>query len=347
VRPGVRAQSPTPPTFASQIAALSEGGGYFDTDNLISNERSYLHVIPELVLQHVHGGAYVGVGPDQNFSYITAVRPSVAFLVDIRRDNLLLHLLFKSLFELSRTRVDYLALLSGRASPEPIAGWDAKPIDAIVGYVDKAQPLVAKDVDALRARVTEKIKTFGVPLSTEDLATIDRFHREFINAGLLLRFQSTGRAPQYYYPTYRDLLMETDKAGTRRSFMASEDDFQYLKTLQAKDMVIPVVGDLSGPAALVAIGAWLDARHEVMTTFYASNVEFYLFRDGTFARFIGNLGKMPHTANAVIIRSFFSGYGQPLPGYGSASATQGIQGLLDGFAHGQFQRYADLAAWSK
>src|SRR4029453_4486993 len=66
--------------FAAQVAGLSEAGGYFDTDNLISNESSYLQVIPELQRKGVHGGAYIGVGPDQNFTYIAEVRPTIAFI---------------------------------------------------------------------------------------------------------------------------------------------------------------------------------------------------------------------------------------------------------------------------
>src|SRR5262245_29283484 len=85
---GGRAQAPS--GFAGQIASLSEPAGYFDTDNLISNERSYLEVLPDLKKLGVKGGAYIGVGPDQNFSYIAAVRPDIAFIVDVRRDNMLL-----------------------------------------------------------------------------------------------------------------------------------------------------------------------------------------------------------------------------------------------------------------
>ena len=90
--------------FARLIERLSEPGGYFDTDNLISNETSYLHVMGKLREMGVTGGAYLGVGPGQNFSYIAQIRPNVAFLVDIRRDNLLQHLLYKALFELSDSR---------------------------------------------------------------------------------------------------------------------------------------------------------------------------------------------------------------------------------------------------
>src|SRR5262245_26151466 len=117
--------------FARLIAALSERGGYFDTDNLISNESSYLQVIPELRQRRIHGGAYIGVGPDQNFTYIAETRPAIAFIVDIRRDNLLLHLLFKALFQTSRTRVEYLAQLFGRPAPAEVTRWRDATVDRL------------------------------------------------------------------------------------------------------------------------------------------------------------------------------------------------------------------------
>src|SRR5436190_21048074 len=51
-------------SFGRLIARLSEPGGYFDTDNIITNETSYLHVLDALRSHGVHGGAYIGVGPD-------------------------------------------------------------------------------------------------------------------------------------------------------------------------------------------------------------------------------------------------------------------------------------------
>ena len=96
-------------TFAGMVARLSEPAGYFDSDNLISNETSYLHAVSHLRAGGVKGGAYIGVGPDQNFSYIAAIRPTIAFMIDIRRDNLLMHLMFKALFERSQNRFEFLS----------------------------------------------------------------------------------------------------------------------------------------------------------------------------------------------------------------------------------------------
>src|SRR5205085_7796633 len=183
-----RAQTAASQSLAGLIERLSEEGGDFDTDNLISNERTFLEVIPALKAAGTTGGAYIGVGPDQNFSYIAQLRPSIAFIIDIRRDNMLLHLLFKALFELSRTRVEYLSLLCGRPVPAALDAWRTADIDRIIGYVEAARSSPA-DIAALRSRVDAAIKRFGVPLSADDFLTIDRFHRTFIHSGLDLKFK--------------------------------------------------------------------------------------------------------------------------------------------------------------
>jgi hypothetical protein len=341
----VQDREPPRSPFARQIAALSEPDGYFDTDNLISNESSYLQVCPDLRRRTKPGGAYVGVGPDQNFTYIAQVRPAIAYIVDVRRDNLLLHLLFKALFSLSRARVDYLAQLFGRAPPPDVDRWRTEGIEPLLGSVER---LPASGIDGLRARVDAEIRRAGVPLSAEDFRTIDRFHRRFIEAGPELRFQSTGRPPQSYYPTYRQLLLETDADGRRASYLASEEDFQFLKGLQARDLIVPVVGDLAGPAALPAIGRALAERHASLSAIYVSNVEFYLFGAGTFSRFAANLGRLPHAGTSVLIRSIFGRWSSPArPGDASVSRLQPIDDLLTAFAAGRVTHYGELVMASR
>jgi hypothetical protein len=319
------AQAPLP--FAQTIARLSEPNGYFDTDNLISNESSYLQVVPDLTRRGVHGGAYIGVGPDQNFTYIAATRPAVAFIVDIRRDNELLQLLFKALFKQSRTRVEYLSCLVGRTPPLDVEAWRTATIDRIVKYVDEAKPA---DSRAIHVQIERALRETRVPLSEQDLKTIAGFHEQFIASGLALQFQSAGRPPQWNYPTYRDMLVDTDSAGRQTNFLASEDAFQFVKGLEARDLVIPVVGDLSGPSALVAIGKLLASRGERLTTFYTSNVEFYLYREGTFPKFVENLRQIPHAPNAVIIRSNFQRFATAgrRPKDNSTSELQSIDDLI-------------------
>ena len=60
---------------------------------------------------------YLGVGPEQNFTYIVALRPKLAFIVDIRRGNMNEHLLYKAFIELSADRADFLSRLFARPRP--------------------------------------------------------------------------------------------------------------------------------------------------------------------------------------------------------------------------------------
>src|SRR5258708_12421416 len=173
-----RAQRPSP--FAAQIASLSEPAGYFDTDNLISNERSYLQVLPDLTRRQVRGGAYIGVGPDQNFTYIAEVRPSIAFIVDVRRDNLLLHLLFKALFALSRTRVEYLAQLFGRPLPGDIDAWRMASVDKLIAYID-GMPAAPKPRSSEGRPVHQALARAGLPLSPAPPPPLHRLPAPFLS----------------------------------------------------------------------------------------------------------------------------------------------------------------------
>src|SRR5439155_10234156 len=104
--------------FGQYIDDWSEPEGYFDSDNFISNETSYLHVVDDLHRRVKAGGIYLGVGPDQNLSYIAHTHPMLAIITDIRRQNMLQHLWFKALFAMSSNRVDYLSHLVSRKPPK-------------------------------------------------------------------------------------------------------------------------------------------------------------------------------------------------------------------------------------
>ena len=95
----------------------SEPNGYFRSDTLTSNELGFQRVIPELVGRTRPGGAYLGVGPEQNFTYIAALRPAVAIIFDIRRGNMLVQLMYKALFELAKDRADFVSMLFRSRGP--------------------------------------------------------------------------------------------------------------------------------------------------------------------------------------------------------------------------------------
>ncbi|MEZ4585562.1 MAG: hypothetical protein R2909_04070 [Gemmatimonadales bacterium] len=319
--------------FAALVDSLSESGGYFDTDNLISNEASYLHVAPTLRAMAVTGQAYLGVGPDQNFSYIVASRPAIAFLLDLRRDNLLLHLLYKSVFETAPTRIEFLTQLFGRPAPERPADWRSRPLDELLGYVDTVRVDPARQ-DRLHRQLLDRIRGYDIPLSAQDVATLQRFHGEFMRAGLALRFTSYGRGPRSYYPTIRQLYLERDLLGRQASFLAEEEGYAFLRDLERRGRVVPIVGDFGGLKALKGVGRFLRAHDLTLSVFYTSNVEFYIFRQGTLRRYVENMRALPWSDPGLIVRSYFGGvmgqtHPQAIRGYASAQLLQTAKSFLE------------------
>jgi hypothetical protein len=80
--------------FWRMVADLSEPSGPYTGDNWISNEASIQDVMIPLRQLAKPGGVYMGVGPEQNFTYIATLRPKMAFILDVRRGNLDLQLMY-------------------------------------------------------------------------------------------------------------------------------------------------------------------------------------------------------------------------------------------------------------
>lgn len=310
------AQAPERPgqgtEFSRLIERLSETGGYFNSDNLVSNETSYLHVLGAFRALGVRGGAYLGVGPEQGFSYIAEIEPELAIMVDIRRDNMLLHLLFKAMFERSRNRMEYLALLYGRPVPGDLAMWTDLPLVSLLDQIDST-PMDSALHDRNHGQLMDRVRRYGVAMTDQDRATLRRFHDEFASSGLGITYSSRAGWSRRPFPTNRQLYLETDLEGNEASYLASEDRWRRVRDLERRDRVVPVVGDLSGPKAMRAIADYLRERELVVSAFYLSNVESYLFRQGDFPAFAANVRALPSGPRSVLVRSWF-GRGWPLPG---------------------------------
>jgi hypothetical protein len=339
------AQRATDTSFAAIVARLSEPGGYFDSDNIVTNEASYLHVASQLTKIGVHGGAYIGVGPDQNFSYIALIHPAVAFMLDVRRDNMLEHLMYKSVFALSRNRLEFLLRLFGKPVPQDVDAWANRPIADILAYVNGVR-VDSSSAQATRRASNEKILKFGVPLTPRDQAVIDRYRSTFITEGLDTRFSSLGRNNRYDYPSFGRLSMETERDGHHLSSLADETAFQSGRTMQLNDTIIPLVGNVAGDKAVRAIGTYALEHGLKVSAFYLSNVEQYLMgRDGGFDEYVKNVKALPHDTTSVIIRSYF-GRGMPHPlyvpsaGNVSVSMVETMNSFLRAYAAGELTSYS-------
>ena len=329
---------------------LSEPAGYFRSDNLVGNEVTLQHPIPELVATTPRGGVYIGVGPDQNFTYIAALRPRIAFIVDIRRLNVMQHLFYKGLFELSPTRADFLSRIFGR--PRPPGLDTASSAEVLVNAFAVIPPdslLYQRHVREMRDYLT---KTRALPLTDEELAGIEYVYTAFFAAGPDLTYNfGTGRGGwggRRYMPSYGALMMETDAAGVPRGYLATEDAFRFVKDLESRNLIVPVTGDFAGPKALRAVGAWVREHGATVTAMYTSNVEQYLFQsDRNWKDFFENVATFPVTPQSTFIRAIFNmGYqfSSSTPAPRSVTLLCPIDRHIRAFRDGTLQTYFDVTA---
>jgi len=311
--------------FWRLVSDLSEPGGTFRSDNLVSNERAFQHVVPALI-DRAPGGVYIGVGPDQNFTYIAALRPRIAFVVDIRRDNLRLHLLYKALVELSADREELISRLFARRPATRIgAGVTPEALFAAFEAAATDEALARETADAILRRLTRHHR---FPLGDEDARAIRDLHAAF---GPALTYASSSSDEARGLPTFADLQLGSDLEGRQHGYLASDEAYETLRRWQLANLLVPVVGDFAGPAALAGIAAYLERRGLMVDAFYASNVEEYLFGDGRWPAFYRNLERLPRAADAILIRS--------APG---SSRVDGILPLLRAVNDGRIRTYADI-----
>jgi hypothetical protein len=287
-------------------SSFSEPGGTFHSDNFVSNEGQFQTVIPELLRRAPQGGFYIGVGPEQNFTYIAALRPRIAFIVDIRRGNLHEHLLYKALFELSSSRAEFLGRLFSRDVPRGV-GVETS-VESLFDALDTIPATDAhyrRNLDAVRSHLTS---VHGFPLTADDLAGIDYVYRTaFFADGPELNYRLTGQqragGVRSGLPTYAELMALDDGSGVQRSYLATEDRFLFLRDLQQRNLVVPVVGDFAGPRALRSVGQYARDHGVTVTAFYLSNVEQYLRQNGRWEAFCANVASMPRDEGSTFIRS--------------------------------------------
>jgi hypothetical protein len=335
-------------TYGRTFLRLSEPAGYFPSENVVSNETSYLHVLDAIRRDSVKGGAYVGVGPDQNFSYIAAIRPQVAFMFDIRRDAMIEHQLFKAVFAMSRNRLEYLCVLLAKPIPANVTGWKDSSISSIIRFIDTTNASVdyAKSSEI---EIESRAKKFGIPLSDNDIGNLALYRSAFIRYGLDVQYSSLNGSTMGNMPGWRDLLVEVDRSGHQLSYLAADSLFQFVKQMEAENRIIPVTGNAAGPTALRRLGDEIRARGLVVSALYMSNVEQYLFRDFAFNTFAENVKTLPRSEKTVMIRSLFgggrSGMGwHPLSinGYNSTQVLQSMDAFVTEFDAGRIRSYNEL-----
>jgi hypothetical protein len=336
-------------TFWRMVTELSEPDGWFRSENFVSNEMAWQYVIAPVRAVVPSGRAYLGVGPEQNFTYLATLEPSIAFIVDIRRQNLALHLWYKALFELAETRAEFLSLLFARPRPS-----DLDTTSSAAELLDAFERRIADSTlfrETWRRVERQLTVTHGFALSASDRALMQRVDTAFAMAGPAIHYSfepGMGGLPSRArsMPTFSALMRQDDGAGTNRSFLGSEGAYRAVRDMQRRNHVVPVTGDFAGAHALPAVGAWLRAHGQRVGTFYLSNVEQYLFQDNTvWPRFYANVGQLPIDSTSTFIRSVTNRWTRgDTPGPLMSQLIASMPATLAAFRNGRVQWYGDVIA---
>jgi len=246
--------------------------------------------------------------------------------------------MYKALFEMSADRAEFLSLLFSR--PRPAGLGPEATVDALLTAYERTSPndaLYRRNLSAIRKWLTER---HHFKLHSEDTEGIEYIYSSFYEGGPSLSYNSA-RPQRTRYPTYSELQRETDGTGQPRGYLASEGNFRAIKTFEDHNLLVPLVADFSGPKTIRAVGDYLRQRHAVVTAFYTSNVENYLFQQGGWGRFAKNVATLPLDSTSTFIRACFDSC-PAVAGSRSTTLLDPIKPLLRDVDLGRIRSYWDV-----
>ena len=308
-------------TLAQVARDLSEPESGPPADNLLSNEDAVFRSADRVARLAPPGGVYLGVGPDQNFTLIAPSRPKLAFVIDFRRRNALVHYLHKALMLLAPTRAEYLARLLARAPgplpPDP----SADDLVAAFGAVPLDRPRLAAEIIA----VADVLRPLGV-VEPDEWPALALVQSRLAGPGLNGRFLALPM-----YPTFGQQIRSRDRSNTPGHFLARDSTYQTVRSLQIGDRLIPLTGNFASPKCLPKLADWLKARRLAVSIFYLADVEFFLVRSGLYPAFAAHLARLPWAPGAVLIRTSTREIASPdrLPGDSSTTVVRPAAEWLD------------------
>jgi hypothetical protein len=257
--------------------------------------------------------------------------------------------MYKALFEMSTDRADFLSRLFSKPRPEGLgAASGITDLMNAFARVATSEPRYRENLAAIQVHLTER---HGFPLSEDDRQQLETIYFAFFWQGPGLRY-STSRSGiggrgfgRTTFPTWEELMMQTDSTGRQRGYLASEESFRTVREWQQRNLIVPVVGNFAGPTALRSVGRYLREHGTVVSAFYVSNVEQYLFQDGLFEAFAGNVATLPIDDRSTFIRSVSGRFGYQGPHQwrdGRATALYPIRTFIADAQAGVLRTYWDL-----
>ena len=249
----------------------------------------------------VAGGVYLGVGPEQNLTYIAAIRPAMA----LRRGHPppgrdAAPAVQGRIFELATDRADFIALLFSKPRPPDLDGATPiqrhlepptrrSPTDPRPG-VEKRRP-DRESADARSHRFTftaaesAPARSRFVPHSSCMVPTFRRAAGAAPDGWV----EAVAAARSPISPAGHTMI-----AGEPQSFLSTEQNFQIGRRRCTRRISSSRSAEISpAPRRSAPSGTTFRQRGAVVSAFYVSNVEQYLFQDGKARAFYDNVAALP------------------------------------------------------
>lgn len=254
----------------SAALAAAEPGSAYGLDCFVTSEVGHNELLARCCPVKP-GGAYIGVGPCQNFTYIGAMRPSHAVIIDARLDNLIEHLIFKLAFEAAATPREYLAFLFSREIPAV----SSEEVSALLAAFDNAATsldLFEMNCEALLGELRDRWQ-----LPDGMIARARHIYGEFHRRGLTITSVSEEQLKTLdYIPDLRTVISSRAYTGENFHYLASAERYSYVRDLQVSDRVVLALGNITDSSSAGLLNELLSEVGVEMRVLYLSNMEEFL-----------------------------------------------------------------------
>jgi hypothetical protein len=200
--------------------------------------------------------------------------------------------MYKAVFEMSADRAEFVSNLFSRKRPAELRA------DTAVRTLFEAYAAAPADrtlAEEHLKEIMERLKTrhhFG--LTSDDESRIRTIYLTFLREGVI-SFSSS-----FMSPGYATLMTMTDGTGKNWGYLAAQENYDRVRAMHQKNLIVPLVGDFAGPKAIRAAGEYVREHSATVSLFYISNVEDYI--RNAWQAYAGNVASLPVDEASLFMR---------------------------------------------
>ena len=192
--------------------------------------------------------------------------------------------------------------------PEKFRNEEKTNFADFLAYLSDLPELSDQELEKCFGQVKDLIvERFLFSLDSKDTSALRYVHKAFAFGGLKITYDYNPRRESRtdgLHPKFSEIILKKDQYGRQGNFLISKKDYQFVRGMHLNNRIIPIVGDFAGTRALRSIARYLKENNYIVSAFYVSNVEYFLFQEkGVYEKFLDNVRALPIGRNSIFIRS--------------------------------------------